>query len=896
MRFKGFPSLLAIGLSLVAPGVSLAQLAPYQVIHTMSGTDGASPQSGLVRGADNQLYGTATSSLIDHDSDPDTDPIPDPARAGTIYRILSNGTFEIVHTFQRSTPQFGLDPVSLIRGRDKNLYGTAEYGGRLSDGSAVDAGGNPVGDGVIYRLNWNATTGTYGPGITILHTFDCSKGEGGDPWGSMVEGPDGALYGVTAPSDWPDGNCTDPTTVYKINKDGTGFKVLAGFDYLATGGWQFGPLVFGSDGSIFGTLSKSGNAAFQYGSVFKISPDAIPVVTYPKIFGAADAALLDGAYPYSGLVRGMDGAFYGTTSEGGTGGVGTIFRIDEDGNFTSLYSFDPLSINLPYSSLVVGGDGKLYGAAHAGGSANAGGSYILDPPAPIGSGGGFTLHSVFDHFTTGSSPWGPLGVGADRHLYGTQSGGGEFDQGTLFGLLNIDVVNRPPVAYVIATPNPAEATTPAGATVSLSALGSWDADFDDLTYSWTLPSGATLISEAPDHSTLVARFPLVPPTHNVTLNVSDGVSTRAVTKTITVFDAPPILSPVVAIAQVAATTAGTVVTYTPPTATDVVDGTVPVTCIPPSGSTFAVGSTTVVCTAIDSANNEETTSFVVTVTLDTTPPVLTLPLGILTEATGPSGATVTYNVTASDNLGVPTVSCSPPSGSVFAIATTTVECAATDSTGLTTEGSFTVHVMDTTGPVITVPANIVVVTTNLTGTNVTYPAVTAFDAVDLGRDVTCDHASGSFFSVGTTTVTCKSKDSRGNESTNTFTVTVTTKPPTLKVTLSPGVLWPPNHKMVTIKATIVATSDAGPVNVVLVGITSNEPDNGLGDGDTVDDIQGESPGTNDREFQVRAERSGKGKDRVYTVTYKAVLVSNPSVTTTTTATVTVPHDQSGKKK
>ena len=864
MRLKGFPSLL-LSLAIAAPTVASAQV-PYQVIHTLEGLDGENAQSGLVKGADGHLYGTATGGGAEG--------------VGTIYRIRANGTFRVIHTFRVSAPQNGMNPVSLIRGRDKHLYGTTEYGGVISNGEG------PIGDGMIYRLNWNGSTYS---GITVLHEFDCSKGEGGSPWGSMVEGPDGALYGVTAPGYWPDPNCTDPTTVYKINKDGTGFKVLAGFDYLVTGAWQFGPLAFGSDGSIFGTLSVSGNPAYEYGSIFKISPDETPIVTFPKIFSEAnEGEWPDGAYPTSGLVRGMDGAFYGTTAEGGTGNVGTIFRIDESGNFTSLYSFDPASIHTPNSSLVVGGDGTLYGAAHYGGLNNDGGSYIFDPPAPIGSGGGFTLHSTFDDATTGSSPWGPLGVGVDRHLYGTQSSGGAFGQGTLFGLLNIEVVNRPPVPYVIATPNPAEAATAAGATVSLSALGSSDADFDDLTYSWALPSGATIISEAPDHSTLVAKFPLVPLTHDVTLSVSDGVATRSVTKTITVFDAPPILTSVAPIAKVAATTTGTVVTYTPPTATDVIDGTVPVTCVPPSESTFLLGSTTVVCTAIDSAENEVTTSFVVTVTLDTTPPVLTLPLGIITEATGPTGATVTYSVTASDNLGVPALSCSKASGSVFAIATTTVTCSATDSIGLTTSGSFTVQVEDKTGPAIAVPLNIVVF--SVTGATVSYPAVTAFDVVDLGRDVTCDRASGSFFPVGVTTVTCESVDSRGNTSTKTFMVTVTTRPPTLQVALSPGVLWPPNHKMVTINATIAAASEAGPVNVSLVSIASNEPDNGLGDGDAVDDIQGEMIGTDDRTFRLRAERSAKGNDRVYTVTYQAVLNSNPSITTTTTATVTVPRD------
>jgi hypothetical protein len=80
--------------------------------------------------------------------------------------------------------------------------------------------------------------------------------------------------------------------------------------------------------------------------------------------------------------------------------------------------------------------------------------------------------------------------------------------------------------------------------------------------------------------------------------------------------------------------------------------------------------------------------------------------------------------------------------------------------------------------------------------------------------------------------------------------------------------------------------------VTLVSITSNEPDNGTGDGDTTDDIQGADFGTDDREFQLRAERSGSGGGRTYTITYEAV--DDCGVSTTATAEVFVPHDLSGK--
>jgi hypothetical protein len=108
--------------------------------------------------------------------------------------------------------------------------------------------------------------------------------------------------------------------------------------------------------------------------------------------------------------------------------------------------------------------------------------------------------------------------------------------------------------------------------------------------------------------------------------------------------------------------------------------------------------------------------------------------------------------------------------------------------------------------------------------------------------------------------------------------------------LSPTVLWPPDHKLVPITATITVTDVCDPnPTVKLISITSNEPDNGLGDGDTAGDIQQAGFGTDDRTFMLRAERSGKGNGRIYTVTYQATDASGN--TTTKTATVIVPKSQ-----
>ncbi len=118
---------------------------------------------------------------------------------------------------------------------------------------------------------------------------------------------------------------------------------------------------------------------------------------------------------------------------------------------------------------------------------------------------------------------------------------------------------------------------------------------------------------------------------------------------------------------------------------------------------------------------------------------------------------------------------------------------------------------------------------------------------------------------------------------------VDTTPPSLTVALNPNVLWPPNHKMVAIHATVTISDAVDPnPTFVLTSIESNEPDNSLGDGDKPNDIQEADCGTPDLDFKLRAERSGKGDGRIYTVTYRATDASGNE--TSTSATVTVPHD------
>jgi hypothetical protein len=142
---------------------------------------------------------------------------------------------------------------------------------------------------------------------------------------------------------------------------------------------------------------------------------------------------------------------------------------------------------------------------------------------------------------------------------------------------------------------------------------------------------------------------------------------------------------------------------------------------------------------------------------------------------------------------------------------------------------------------------------------------------------------------GTHCITLTVSDPSGHIDQDVVAITVQdTTPPTLTVSLSPQVLWPPNHKMVKIRATVHAQDLCGTVtDLKLVSIVSNQPDNGLGDGNTTGDIAA-NVGTLDLLFYLRAERAGLHGDRIYKVTYRATDDSGNRAHVS--KDVIVPHD------
>lgn len=252
--------------------------------------DGIRPIGGLVQGSDGNFYGT-TGGYASFSQ-------------GTVFRISPDGNLTTLHTFGSFATDGKSPATSLVQGSDGNFYGTTASGGAFGQGTLFQI--TPA--GVLTNI-WNFTGGM----------------DGSLCLAALVEGPDGLFYGTTL-----NGGSYNRGTIFKITSAGT-LTPLWQFGSLSNGGDGYHPeaaLVLGSDGDFYGTASGGGtNGLYSYGTVFKITSDGTltPLWQFASLSNRAD-----GVEPIGGLVQGSDGAFYGTTTFGGTNGggaYGTVFKL-----------------------------------------------------------------------------------------------------------------------------------------------------------------------------------------------------------------------------------------------------------------------------------------------------------------------------------------------------------------------------------------------------------------------------------------------------------------------------------------------------------------------------------------------------------------------------------------
>lgn len=312
----------------------------------------------------------------------------------------------------------------------------------------------------------------------------------------------------------------------------------------------------------------------------------------------------------------------------------------------------------------------------------------------------------------------------------------------------------------------AEAGSSAGTSVSYQAFAQ-DAVDDELPYALACvpPSGSVFP---------LAALPGNALTTQVVCNASDSAGNAALPATfnITVRDATaPTISAPGGLGVQATKPEGADVEFSATTA-DAVDGPGSATCSPASGSTFALGDTTVNCTATDARGNGPTaTSFVVNV-FDLIPPDITAPPDQTFEATAlltPLTSADYGTATATDAVGLDTLSNDAPA--TFPLGATDITWTATDTSGNSSTAISTITVVDTTAPVLTTPDNLTAEATSAAGAIVGFTA-SATDLVSGAVAVDCTPASGTTFALGTTIVNCGATDGVGNTAAGSFTVSV----------------------------------------------------------------------------------------------------------------------------
>ena len=326
-------------------------------------------------------------------------------------------TFTTLYNFcSQSNCADGSGPTDgLVQATDGFFYGTTLRGG--------------TGVGTVFKIS---ATGT----LTSLHSFNDSDGL--NPFDGVIQASDGNFYGTTF-----SGGNINLGNIFKMTPSGTVTQVYSFCSQsgCSDGAMPYAGLVQGADGNYYGTTQMGGNGHCQglgvgCGVVFKVTPGG--TLTVLHAFAGAD-----GVAPYSGLVQGADGNFYGTTQYGGAYnncpegsglGCGTVFRITPGGTLTTLYEFcsrpNCTDGYGPQSGLVQAADGNFYGTTHWGGTQLDGNGTIfrITPNGAL-----TTLHSFAGFPTDGANPIGGLIQATDGNFYGTTpSGGANFLGGTIF--------------------------------------------------------------------------------------------------------------------------------------------------------------------------------------------------------------------------------------------------------------------------------------------------------------------------------------------------------------------------------------------------------------------------------------------------------------------------------
>ena len=300
---------------------------------------------------------------------------------GTVFTITTSGTESVLHSFAgQSDGQWPLAPLTNVGG---TLYGTTSEGGAYFGGT-------------VFKIT---TSGT----MSVLYSFGAASGDGYLPKGGLTN-VGGTLYGTTYL-----GGANGFGTIFKITKSGTE-SVLYNFAGPRDGdGSQPITGLTNVGGTLYGTTYDGGGGYCYYdsgcGTVFSVTTSGTERVLYRFAGGS------DGTSPEGGLTN-MGGTLYGTTSGGGASGGGTVFKVSTSGTYNQLYSFAGGSDGWNPQAGLTKMDGVLYGTTYSGGANNYGVIFAV-----LKQGSEYVLYSFAGDYD-GSNPFAGM-IDVNGTLYGT---------------------------------------------------------------------------------------------------------------------------------------------------------------------------------------------------------------------------------------------------------------------------------------------------------------------------------------------------------------------------------------------------------------------------------------------------------------------------------------------
>ena len=315
----------------------------FRLIHDFSHspTDGREPTGPLSEGKDGFLYGTTS--------------LGGSLGVGTIYKVKKDGTsFSLISSFT-GVGGDGRGPFSGLRqGKDLGWIGTTDEGGMF-------------GSGTIYVIKPG------GSRHLVVHHFGGKlRKDGGKPHGPLCLASDGKWYGATVAGGWDDHGI-----IFVIHGDGSGYRMLRAFSGAPNDAARpYGGLIEGTDGLLYGT-TISGGTALQ-GTLFRCRKDGGGFELL-RVFTGLGA---EGSNPYAELVEGKDGSFYGVTLNGGPHAGGLLFRFTGKGsNYETLFAFSDKGEEGrgPYGGLTLFPDGSLFGTTSSGAGLRGGVVFRLQP-------------------------------------------------------------------------------------------------------------------------------------------------------------------------------------------------------------------------------------------------------------------------------------------------------------------------------------------------------------------------------------------------------------------------------------------------------------------------------------------------------------------------------------